>query len=157
VQLASGRVRQQNSETSDGDERNLRESQMGYLEVPPDYTMDPAEITTLCVESGARAVLLDAEAIPAKFFDLSSGFAGELLHRFNLYGIRLAGVVPDPSVHSDPFQRLVSEVNRGKMCEPSRSSGLARGLSQVNVPGVAVWRNCCSRGSVSWSSEANEP
>jgi hypothetical protein len=88
---------------------------MGYFEVPPDHTMDPAEITTLCVESGARAVLLDAEAIPAKFFDLSSGFAGELLHRLNLYGIRLAGVVPDPSVHSDPFRRLVSEVNRGKV------------------------------------------
>jgi hypothetical protein len=71
-------------------------------------------VLTGCVESGARSVLLDEDALPAEFFDLSTLLAGELLHKLTTYRIRLAGVVPDPSVHSTRFQQFVREANAGR-------------------------------------------
>src|SRR5687768_3054858 len=75
---------------------------------------DAAAIATRCVESGSGALLLDRSALPPAFFDLSSGFAGELLHRLGLYGIRMAAVVSDPSRCSRSFQDFVREANRGR-------------------------------------------
>ncbi len=84
------------------------------LQAQPDGAFDPREVATTCIESGAHAMLADQAALPPAFFDLSSGVAGELLHRFSVYGIRLAGVVPDPSAHSGTFQDFLRESNRGK-------------------------------------------
>ena len=75
---------------------------------------DPATIVRACIESGNRSLLLDRAAIAPEFFDLSTGVAGELLHRLGVYGIRLAAVVPDVSAHSKAFQEFVLETNRGK-------------------------------------------
>ena len=77
-------------------------------------SLDAAAIVTGCVESGSRGLLLDRAALPPAFFDLSSGFAGELLHRLGLYGIRMAAVVSDPSRCSRSFQDFVREANRGR-------------------------------------------
>ena len=87
-----------------------------YLEIRADDStaLDPTAIVTRCVEGGARALLLDRAALPAEFFDLSSGFTGELLHRLSLYGIRLAAVVANPSRCSRSFQDFVREANRGQ-------------------------------------------
>lgn len=76
--------------------------------------LDATGVVTRCVESGARALLLDRAALPPAFFDLGSGFAGELLHRLGLYGIRMAAVVSDPSRCSRSFQDFVREANRGR-------------------------------------------
>ena len=86
-----------------------------YFELPaqPPGAFDPAAVVTGCIESGAHQILADRPALPPEFFDLSSGVAGELLHRLSVYGIRMAGVVPDPSVHSQPFQDFLRETNRG--------------------------------------------
>lgn len=75
---------------------------------------DPRAVATQCIESGTGALLLDAHALPPEFYDLSTRVAGELLHRLSIYRIRLAAVVPDPSVHSAPFQDFVREANRGR-------------------------------------------
>ena len=87
-----------------------------YFEPSPAQaaSLDAAGVVTSCVESGARALLLDRAALPPAFFDLSSGFAGELLHRLGLYGIRLAAVVADPSRCSRSFQDFAREANRGR-------------------------------------------
>jgi hypothetical protein len=58
-------------------------------------------------------VMLDGPAVPEEFFDLSSGVAGELLHKLSVYRLRLAAVVPDPTVHTPEFQAFVREANRG--------------------------------------------
>jgi hypothetical protein len=68
---------------------------------------------TQCVENGSRSVLFDRDALPPAFFDLSSGVAGELLHRLSTYGVRMAAVVPNPSRCSRSFQDFVQEANRG--------------------------------------------
>jgi hypothetical protein len=68
-----------------------------------------------CLETGARSLLLDENALPAEFFDLSTGLAGALLQKLANYGIRLAAVVPDPSAHSPRFQELAREASTGSM------------------------------------------
>lgn len=75
---------------------------------------DPGAVVTGCIESGARSLLLDQGALPPEFFDLSTGVAGELVHRLTVYGIRMAAVVPDPSAHSRPFQDFLREANQGR-------------------------------------------
>jgi predicted pyridoxine 5'-phosphate oxidase superfamily flavin-nucleotide-binding protein len=85
-----------------------------YFEPGPLASFDPPAVVRGCIENGKRSLLLDVDALPPSFFDLSSGVAGELLHRLGLYGIRLASVVPDPSVHSAPFQSFLLETNRGR-------------------------------------------
>lgn len=75
--------------------------------------LDPVAVLTGCVESGSRCVLLAEAAMASEFFDLSSGLAGELLHKLTTYGIRLAGVVPDSSSLPVRFQEFLREANRG--------------------------------------------
>ena len=84
-----------------------------YFELGPGTPLEPAAVLARCIESGARAILLDENALPAEFFDLRTGLAGELLQRLTTYRIRLACVVPDASVHPTHFQEFVREANRG--------------------------------------------
>ena len=84
-----------------------------YYEAKPGHPFDPQAVFTSCVESGAQALLLDQAALPAEFSDLSTGIAGELLHKLSTYRIRLAAVLPDPTLHSPRFQDFVRESNKG--------------------------------------------
>ncbi|HEX2208801.1 MAG TPA: DUF4180 domain-containing protein [Longimicrobium sp.] len=74
---------------------------------------DPAGAVTACIESGAGALLIDRDALPPEFFDLSTRVAGTMVQRLALYGIRMAAVVPDPSIHSPSFQDFAREANAG--------------------------------------------
>jgi hypothetical protein len=76
---------------------------------------EPAALVADCIESGSRSILLDEDALPPAFFDLSTGLAGELLQKLASYHIRLAAVVPDPSIHSPRFQELAREASTGTM------------------------------------------
>lgn len=100
-----------------------------YHEAPPQPagTFDPAAIVRACVESGAPALLLDEGALPPEFFDLSTRLAGDLVQRVTLYHIRMAGVVPAPSVHSRPFQDFAREAGHGGPFRffPSREEAVA--------------------------------
>ena len=86
----------------------------GYFEADAALPFKPTEILTGCIEYGAGSVLLDEDSLTADFFNLSTGLAGELLHKLGNYRIRLAGVVPDPSVHSNRFQEFLRETNDGE-------------------------------------------
>jgi len=84
-----------------------------FFELSDAIPFDPGAVFTSCVEAGASSLLLDSRVLPAEFFDLSTGIAGELLHKLSTYRMRLAGVVPDPSVHSPRFQDFLRETNSG--------------------------------------------
>jgi hypothetical protein len=84
-----------------------------YFEPAPRAAFDPAGVVTNCIESGASNLLLDADALPGEFFDLSTGVAGELLHKLTTYRMRMAGVVPDVSIHSERFQEFAREAKKG--------------------------------------------
>ena len=86
-----------------------------YFEVVPTPPFDPTVLVTSCAESGADSLLLDEQALPADFFDLSSGLAGELLHRLSIYHMRMAAVVSDLAVHSSHFQAFAYEANKGEL------------------------------------------
>ncbi len=60
-----------------------------------------------------RALLLDHGALPAAFFDLSTGVAGELVHKLVNYW-RMAAVVPDLAAHSQRFGEFAREANQGR-------------------------------------------
>ena len=98
-----------------------------YFEPAPGTAEDPNALVVACIEGGAHCLLLDSQAIPAAFFDLSSGYAGELLHQLGKYRMRLAAVVPDASLHSQPFQDFCREANSGNQFRffPSRADALA--------------------------------
>ena len=85
-----------------------------YFEAKPTLPFDPTHIVTSCGESGADSLLLDESSLPADFFDLSSGLAGELLHRLSIYQMRMAAVVSDVTIHSSHFQAFVLEANKGE-------------------------------------------
>ncbi len=85
-----------------------------FIEFEPHGAFTPAAVAAACVEQGEQAILIDRDALPPAFFDLSTGVAGELAQRLTLYGVRLACVVPDLSAHSERFQEFAREANQGR-------------------------------------------
>jgi hypothetical protein len=90
---------------------------MPYFEAQVDGAIifNPLDLIGACLEHGTDGLLLDHGALPASFFDLSSGVAGELLQKLANYGIRMAAVIPDPALHSASFQAFAREANRSAM------------------------------------------
>lgn len=76
--------------------------------------VDPVAAVNGCIEQGAPALLLDAGALPAAFFDLRSGVAGDVVQKLVNYGIRMAAVVPDLGAQSARFQEFAREANTGR-------------------------------------------
>ncbi len=54
-------------------------------------------------------LLLEEAQISASFFDLRTGFAGEVLQKFTNYRARLAIVAADAAAHGSRFSELVYE------------------------------------------------
>lgn len=100
-----------------------------YFELPPQPAgrFDPAAAVTSCIESGAHRLLIDRDALPPEFFDLSTRVAGTMVQRLTLYGIRMAVVVPDSSIHSASFQDFAREANSGSQFRffPDRTQAIA--------------------------------
>jgi hypothetical protein len=100
-----------------------------YFELPPQAAgaFDSTAVVAACIESGERNLLLDGGALPPEFFDLSTGVAGALVQKLTLYEIRMAGVVPDPSIHSQSFQDFAREANHGRWFRffPGREQAVA--------------------------------
>jgi hypothetical protein len=73
---------------------------------------DVVDLICLCGEHDIDRVLLFAESLPQKFFDLRSGEAGMVLQKFANYHIKVAAVLP-PSLIRGKFSEFVLETNRG--------------------------------------------
>jgi hypothetical protein len=64
---------------------------------------------------GAQGVLLFAENLPPGFVDLSTGVAGHVLLKLQMYRVPLAVVLPLATTpHSEHFAAMVREANRGR-------------------------------------------
>jgi hypothetical protein len=72
----------------------------------------PADVLELVGAGVSRAILRD-DQIAAEFFDLSSGFAGELVQKFSNYGLRIAIVGDYEQGRSTSFRQFAQESNRG--------------------------------------------
>ena len=76
-------------------------------------TGDWTGIVEACASAETRAVLLYASNMTAKFFDLSSGEAGEILQKLRTFHVRVALVCPPETVRfSTRFPDLIAEENR---------------------------------------------
>ena len=53
---------------------------------------------------GADGLLLTEDDLAPEFFDLKSGFAGELLQKFVNYGVRVAIILPNPTAYGQRFR-----------------------------------------------------
>ncbi|MEE4384445.1 MAG: DUF4180 domain-containing protein [Pseudomonadales bacterium] len=58
---------------------------------------------------GEGVLVLDETEVDGRFFDLRTGFAGDVLQTCVNYGLRLAVVVADPARHGERFVELVRE------------------------------------------------
>ena len=75
---------------------------------------DIVDVIGACFEHGAQSVLLYAENLPERFFDLSSGEAGAILQKMRNYQLRLAIVAPGGTVRlTDRFREMALEESRG--------------------------------------------
>lgn len=70
-------------------------------------TDDISAALSASVERGG--LLLDESHLSKDFFDLKTGFAGQVLQKFVNYRTRLAVIVRDPAVYGGRFGELVYE------------------------------------------------
>jgi hypothetical protein len=75
---------------------------------------DALELVVACLEHDATRLLVESRFLPPEFFDLKTGFAGELLQKMQNYGIRLAGVFPSEEGSGERFRELLREARRGR-------------------------------------------
>ena len=82
-----------------------------FLTHPDDFR----QIVEGCAWAGADAVLLYPENLTPAFFDLSSGEAGAILLKLQIYTVRLAVVCPPGSVKlSRMFGDMLAEERQGR-------------------------------------------
>jgi hypothetical protein len=75
---------------------------------------DVVDLIGLCFEHSTRSVLLYAENLTERFFDLSSGEAGTVLQKLRNYHIKLAVVLPpDGAPQTEMFRQMAAEESRG--------------------------------------------
>ena len=70
-------------------------------------TGDIADALAASIEQGG--LILDEKQLSPAFFDLRTGFAGEVLQKFTNYRARLAILVADPEAYGSRFSELVYE------------------------------------------------
>jgi hypothetical protein len=74
----------------------------------------------------AGGIVLDEKDLSPDFFDLRTGFAGEVLQKFTNYRARLAIVVADPAAYGSRFSELAHEHRTHKCVRFFASGQLAR-------------------------------
>ena len=85
---------------------------------------DIADALSASVENGG--LILDEKDLSKDFFELRTGFAGELLQKFVNYRARLAIVVADAAAYGSRFSELVYEHRSHRSVRFFSSQQLAR-------------------------------
>ena len=80
----------------------------------------------LAASIDAGGIVLDERQLGPEFFDLRTGFAGEVLQKFTNYRARLAIVVANASAHGSRFGELVYEHRSHRAVRFFASAQLAR-------------------------------
>lgn len=75
-------------------------------------TQDALNLMAECDDRGARLIVLHEKNITPEFFNLKSGFAGEILQKFVTYQVRLTIIGNFSKYASKTFQDFVRESNK---------------------------------------------
>ena len=62
---------------------------------------------------GARSIILDETNLDARFFDLKTGMAGEILQKYSNYHMKLAIMGEFEKYNSNALKTFIIECNRG--------------------------------------------
>ena len=73
---------------------------------------DALDIMMNCSYQGADRIIIKAEHLPADFFDLSTGVAGELLQKFSTYSMGLTIVGDFTKYTGKSFNDFMRESNK---------------------------------------------
>lgn len=86
-----------------------------YLETDSliDSEADALDIVGACGEHEVSRVLLHAENLSERFYDLKSGLAGAVLLKLGMYRIKTAVILSDQQIGRGKFYEMVLETNRG--------------------------------------------
>ena len=71
-------------------------------------------IATLHYDGDCSRIALPKDALPADFFELHTGLAGEMLQKFSNYFAKLAIIGDFSGYASKPLQDFIRECNRGQ-------------------------------------------
>lgn len=74
---------------------------------------DILDLISLCTEPDLHKVLISDGSLPADFFNLSTGLAGEIALKLTGYRIKTAILVDLDGISSERFKEWASECNRG--------------------------------------------
>jgi len=75
---------------------------------------------------GCGGLILTEDDLAREFFDLRTGWAGELFQKFINYKLRVAIVVPDPEAYGERFNELAYEHRSHGMIRFVRSKDEAK-------------------------------
>jgi|SRR5262245_39376063 len=84
---------------------------------------DISDAIAACIE--AKGLILTEDDLTQEFFDLRSGWAGELFQKCINYNVRLAIVLPDPEAYGERFSELAYEHRFHNLIRFVRSKGEA--------------------------------
>jgi hypothetical protein len=76
-------------------------------------------------EMNTNRVLLRDRQLPAEFFELQTGFAGEFIQKLVNYQITVACVFEDGRLFGDRFREYVAEAKRGRQFRSFADEGEA--------------------------------
>jgi|WetSurMetagenome_2_1015567.scaffolds.fasta_scaffold53557_2 PadR family transcriptional regulator, regulatory protein AphA len=74
---------------------------------------DLLDLLALGGEQGTNLFVLAEQNLAVEFYDLKTGFAGEVFQKLSNYGSRLAIVGDSEKVRSPRFRELMAESNKG--------------------------------------------
>jgi hypothetical protein len=88
----------------------------GVIEIIDDNVIinEMDDVLNLLSTDDWDTILLKKENIKNDFFNLSTGFAGELLQKFSTYRIRLAIIGDYTNITSNALKDFIYESNKGK-------------------------------------------
>jgi hypothetical protein len=75
---------------------------------------EAAELLMNCLYQGADSLIIREENLPAAFFDLKTGLAGDILQKFSTYNGRLAIIGDFSKYESKSLRDFMYESNKGR-------------------------------------------
>jgi hypothetical protein len=94
---------------------DTRIDDLGFVECTSDLERiaDVMDLIAACIELRSRGLLIESDRLPAAFFDLRTGFAGDLVQKFQNYGVKVAAVIGSSQEHGERFEDFLREARRG--------------------------------------------
>ena len=88
---------------------------------------DALDMIVACGDNQTDRLLIHVENLPADFFQLNTGLAGQILLKFVNYRVRVAAVIPEDLAREGRFGEMVLEANRGNQFRvfPNRENAVS--------------------------------